>query len=150
MIFFESPRRLATALADLAAALGGQRRAVACRELTKTHEEIRRGTLDDLAAWADQGVRGEVTIVVAGAARPDAAAGPADLAAAAGEVAAMMAAGASRKDAAATVAAELGLSTRTVYRASLPGSAGGDTAGPLPARPAELCQVSRHSKSSQP
>jgi 16S rRNA (cytidine1402-2'-O)-methyltransferase len=151
MIFFESPRRLATALADLAAALGGQRRAVACRELTKTHEEIRRGTLDDLAAWADQGVRGEVTIVVAGAARPDAAAGPADLAAAAGEVAAMMAAGASRKDAAATVAAELGLSTRTVYRASLPGSAGGDTAaGRLPGRPAELCQVSRHSKSSQP
>ena len=151
MIFFESPRRLATTLADLAAALGGQRRAVACRELTKTHEEIRRGTLDELAAWAGQGVRGEVTIVVAGAARPDAAAGPADLAAAAGEVAAMMAAGASRKDAVAAVAAELGLSTRAVYRASLPGSPGGDTAaGRHPARPAELFQVSRHSKSSQP
>ena len=71
MIFFESPRRLAATLADLAAALGGQRRAVACRELTKTHEEIRRGTLDELAAWADDGVRGEVTVVVAGAARPD-------------------------------------------------------------------------------
>ena len=55
MIFFESPRRLAATLADLAAALGGQRRAVACRELTKTHEEIRRGTLDELAAWADAG-----------------------------------------------------------------------------------------------
>jgi 16S rRNA (cytidine1402-2'-O)-methyltransferase len=134
MIFFESPRRLATTLADLAAALGAQRRAVACRELTKTHEEIRRGTLDELAAWAGQGVRGEVTMVVAGAPRTDAQAGSADLAAAAREVAAMMAAGASRKDAATAVAAELGLSTRAVYRASLPGSAGGDTtAGGRPA-----------------
>ena len=128
MIFFESPRRLAATLADLAAALSGRRRAVACRELTKTHEEIRRGTLDDLAAWAAEGIRGEVTIVVAGAARQDGQAGPADLAAAASEVAARMAAGASRKDAAAAVAAELGLSTRTVYRASLPGPAAEDTA----------------------
>jgi 16S rRNA (cytidine1402-2'-O)-methyltransferase len=150
MIFFESPRRLAATLADLAVALGGQRRAVACRELTKTHEEIRRGTLDELAAWAGEGVRGEVTVVVAGAARPDAQAGSADLAAAAGEVAAMMAAGASRKNAAATVAAGLGLSTRAVYRASLPGSAGGDTAaGRHAARPAELCLQARHSQSAQ-
>jgi 16S rRNA (cytidine1402-2'-O)-methyltransferase len=151
MIFFESPRRLAATLADLAAALGGQRRAVACRELTKTHEEIRRGTLDELAAWADAGVRGEVTVVVAGAARPDIQGRPADLAVAAGEVVAMMAGGASRRDAAAAVAAELGLSTRAVYRASLPGSAGEDTVGGRhPAHPAELFQVSRHSKSSQP
>ena len=148
MIFFESPRKLAATLADLAAALGGQRRAVACRELTKTHEEIRRGTLDELAAWAGEGVRGEVTVVVAGAARPDARAGSADLAVAAGEVAAMMAAGASRKDAAATVAAGLGLSTRAVYRASLPGSA--DTAaGRHPARSAELFLQARHSQSAQ-
>ena len=77
MIFFESPRRLAPTLADLAAALGGRRRAVACRELTKTHEEIRRGTLAELAAWAAEGIRGEVTIVVAGAARQDGQAGPA-------------------------------------------------------------------------
>jgi hypothetical protein len=63
----------------------------------------------------------------------------------------MMAGGASRKDAAAAVAAELGLSTRAVYRASLPGSAGEDTTGGRrPAHPAELFQVSRHSKSSQP
>jgi 16S rRNA (cytidine1402-2'-O)-methyltransferase len=123
---------------------------VACRELTKTHEEIRRGTLDELAAWAGEGVRGEVTVVVAGAARPDARAGSADLAVAAGEVAAMMAAGASRKDAAATVAAGLGLSTRAVYRASLPGSADGDTAaGRHQARPAELFLQPRHSQSAQ-
>ena len=129
MIFFESPRRLAATLADLATALSAGRRAVVCRELTKTHEEVRRGTLDELAAWAADGVRGEVTIVVAGAARQDGQAGPDDLAAAASEVAASMAAGASRKDAAAAVAAELGLSTRTVYRASLPATAAEDTAG---------------------
>jgi 16S rRNA (cytidine1402-2'-O)-methyltransferase len=129
MIFFESPRRLAATLADLAAALSGGRRAVVCRELTKTHEEVRRGTLDELAGWAADGIRGEVTIVVAGAARQDGQAGPADLAAAASEVAARMAAGASHKDAAAAVAAELGLTTRTVYRASLPVAAAEDTVG---------------------
>ena len=129
MIFFESPRRLAATLADLAAALSGGRRAVVCRELTKTHEEVRRGTLDELAGWAADGIRGEVTIVVAGAARQDGQAGPADLAAAASGVAARMAAGTSHKDAAAAVAAELGLTTRTVYRASLPVAAAEDTVG---------------------
>ncbi len=67
VVFFESPRRLAGCLADAAAALGGQRRAVVCRELTKVHEEIRRGGLADLAAWAAGGVLGEVTVVLAGA-----------------------------------------------------------------------------------
>src|SRR5271166_4107258 len=52
MVFFESPRRLAKTLADLAGTLGADRRAVVCRELTKTHEEIRRGTLGELAQWA--------------------------------------------------------------------------------------------------
>ena len=68
MVFFESPRRLATTLAGLAQAFGPDRRAVACRELTKTHEEVRRGTLAELAAWAAGGVLGEITLVVAGAA----------------------------------------------------------------------------------
>ena len=66
MVFFESPRRLAVTLADLAAALGADRRAVVCRELTKTHEEVRRGTLAELAAWARGGVLGEITLVVGG------------------------------------------------------------------------------------
>lgn len=66
-VFFESPRRLAGCLRDAAEALGGARRAVVCRELTKTHEEIRRGTLAELAEWADDGVLGEVTVVLAGA-----------------------------------------------------------------------------------
>lgn len=67
MVFFESPRRAAATLAELARAFGPGRRAVACRELTKTYEEIRRGTLGELAAWATGGVLGEVTLVVEGA-----------------------------------------------------------------------------------
>lgn len=66
-VFFESPRRLADCLADAVDQLGEQRRAVVCRELTKTHEEIRRGSLEELAAWAAEGVLGEITVVLAGA-----------------------------------------------------------------------------------
>jgi 16S rRNA (cytidine1402-2'-O)-methyltransferase len=66
-VFFESPRRLADTLRDAVDQLGGQRRVVVCRELTKTHEEIRRGTLGELADWAGEGVLGEITVVLAGA-----------------------------------------------------------------------------------
>jgi len=66
-VFFESPRRLADCLRDAVDQLGPQRRAVVCRELTKTHEEIRRGTLGELAEWAAEGVLGEITVVLAGA-----------------------------------------------------------------------------------
>jgi 16S rRNA (cytidine1402-2'-O)-methyltransferase len=69
MVFFESPRRAAATLAELAEAFGPDRRAVACRELTKVHEEIRRGTLAELAQWASGQVLGEVTLVVAGLGR---------------------------------------------------------------------------------
>ena len=113
MVFFESPRRLAATLAEFAAAFGDDRRAVVCRELTKTHEEIRRGTLAELAEWALAGVRGEVTLVLAGA--PAAQASRADLGAAAAEVAEMVAAGSSRKDAVAEVAAARGLRRRALY-----------------------------------
>ena len=68
MVFFEAPHRTAAALAAMAEALGADRPAAVCRELTKTHEEVRRGPLRDLVAWAGDGVRGEVTIVVQGAA----------------------------------------------------------------------------------
>ena len=70
IVLFESPRRLATTLNELAAALGPDRQAVICRELTKTHEEIRRGTLSELSQWAAPGVLGEITLVVAGTGRP--------------------------------------------------------------------------------
>jgi 16S rRNA (cytidine1402-2'-O)-methyltransferase len=66
-VFFESPRRLAECLADAVAVLGGSRRAVVCRELTKVHEEILRGTIAELAEWARDGVLGEITVVLAGA-----------------------------------------------------------------------------------
>jgi 16S rRNA (cytidine1402-2'-O)-methyltransferase len=66
-VFFESPRRLADTLKDAVDALGPERKAVVCRELTKTHEEIVRGTLGELAEWASDGVLGEITVVLAGA-----------------------------------------------------------------------------------
>ncbi len=67
MVFFEAPHRLAAFLTDAAAAFGADRPGVVCRELSKPHEEIRRGGLAELAAWAADGVRGEVSVVVAGA-----------------------------------------------------------------------------------
>ena len=66
-VFFESPRRLADTLRDAVDTLGPERRAVVCRELTKTHEEVKRGTLGELADWAADGVLGEITVVLAGA-----------------------------------------------------------------------------------
>ena len=66
-VFFESPRRLAETLRDAVEALGADREAVVCRELTKTHEEIIRGTLGELTEWAKDGVLGEITVVLAGA-----------------------------------------------------------------------------------
>ncbi|WP_167736120.1 16S rRNA (cytidine(1402)-2'-O)-methyltransferase [Nocardioides sp. 503] len=67
MVFFEAPHRTETALRAMAEAWGEDRAAAVCRELTKTHEEVRRGPLGELVAWAAEGVRGEVTIVVQGA-----------------------------------------------------------------------------------
>jgi 16S rRNA (cytidine1402-2'-O)-methyltransferase len=67
VVFFESPRRLAACLSDAVNQLGGDRRAAVCRELTKVHEEVVRGSLDELAAWAADGVLGEITVVLAGA-----------------------------------------------------------------------------------
>ncbi|MBV9319269.1 MAG: 16S rRNA (cytidine(1402)-2'-O)-methyltransferase [Mycobacterium sp.] len=66
-VFFESPRRLAACLCDAVEQLGGSRRAAVCRELTKVHEEVLRGSLDELAKWANDGVLGEITVVLAGA-----------------------------------------------------------------------------------
>ena len=66
-VFFESPRRLPDTLRDAVEALGTERAAVVCRELTKTHEEVVRGTLGELAEWAADGVLGEITVVLAGA-----------------------------------------------------------------------------------
>ena len=114
MVFFESPHRLADALTDAAAVMGEGRPAAVCRELTKTHEEVRRGPLAELASWAADGVRGEITLVVGGAPAGPVSLSPSELAA---EVAAEEAAGATRKDAIRAVVVRTGLPRRTVYDA---------------------------------
>lgn len=114
MVLFEAPHRLAATVADLAAAFGDDRPAVACRELTKTYEEVRRGNLADLAAWAAAGVRGEITLVVAGAPAAAYTGSSDDLVAL---VRAREQAGRSRKDAIGEVARETGLPKREVYAA---------------------------------
>jgi 16S rRNA (cytidine1402-2'-O)-methyltransferase len=113
MVFFEAPHRTEAALAAMAEAWGSERSAAVCRELTKTHEEVRRGTLAELVAWAAEGVRGEVTIVVAGA---DPAAGVAtDDESLRAAVAEREAAGLSRKEAIVEVARSAGVPRRVVY-----------------------------------
>lgn len=114
MVFFEAPHRTEAALAALAEAFGGDRPAAVCRELTKTHEEVVRGPLADLVAWAGDGVRGEVTLVVQGATASVASSDPDDLRAA---VAEREAAGTSRKDAILEVARAADVPKRVVYDA---------------------------------
>ncbi len=113
-VLFEAPHRLADSLADMVAVLGPNRRAVVCRELTKTHEEVRRGTLAELAARFAGEVRGEITVVVEGAAEPVVASTPVELARL---VAVREASGEARKEAIAGVARELGVPRRDVYDA---------------------------------
>jgi 16S rRNA (cytidine1402-2'-O)-methyltransferase len=115
LVFFEAPHRLAATLASMAEAFGAERVAAVCRELTKTYEEVRRGTLGDLAAWAADGVRGEITIVVGGADKASVVPlQPADLAA---QVAELEAQGLPRKAAIASVAASAGVPKRDVFDA---------------------------------
>lgn len=112
MVFFEAPHRTGAALAALAEAFGDDRAAAVCRELTKTHEEVRRGPLAELVAWAAEGVRGEVTIVVAGATGPELADDPDSLRAAVSD---LEAEGTSRKEAIVEVARRAGVPKREVY-----------------------------------
>jgi 16S rRNA (cytidine1402-2'-O)-methyltransferase len=124
MVFFESPRRLAVTLKEMAAAFGPGRPAAVCRELTKTHEEIKRGTLGEVANWAAAGVLGEITVVVGGATKDEAAGAGATIAEAVERVAEAERAGLSRREAVAAVAAETGLRRRAVYNAVLAGHPG--------------------------
>src|SRR5690606_3695479 len=104
LVLFEAPHRLAATLDDLTAALGADRPAAVCRELTKRYEQVRRGRLGELAAWAAaEQPRGEITLVVAGAPAGTAAPGAPQLREA---VAARMAAGTTHRDAVAQVARE--------------------------------------------
>lgn len=116
LVFFESPHRLADALRDLADAFGADRRAAVCRELTKLHEEVARGTLAELAARFSEGARGEIVIVVEGA---PAASASVDLPAAVATVLDLAAGGIRLKEAAADVAAATGLSARELFEAAI-------------------------------
>jgi len=113
-VFFESPRRLPACLRDAVDQLGAGRRAVVCRELTKVHEEVVRGSLEELATWAGDGVLGEITVVLAGATPR------ADLPSLFAEVEKLVAAGVRVKDACSEVAAgHPDVRTRQLYDAVL-------------------------------
>ncbi|WP_285703893.1 16S rRNA (cytidine(1402)-2'-O)-methyltransferase [Microtetraspora sp. NBRC 16547] len=112
MVFFEAPHRLHSCLSAMAEAFGADRQAAVCRELTKTYEEVRRGTLAELTEWAAGEVRGEITLVVAGHA-PEAV--EPDLDDLADEVARREATGVPRKQAIVDVAKSAGISKRDLY-----------------------------------
>jgi len=117
VVFFESPRRLAATLVAAVEEFGPGRPAAVCRELTKTYEEVRRGTLAELARWASgDEVRGEITVVVGGAVLESVDVDPTGLA---DEVADLVADGVDRKAAIRQVATRHGLPKREVYQATL-------------------------------
>ncbi|MFJ3672275.1 16S rRNA (cytidine(1402)-2'-O)-methyltransferase [Streptomyces sp. NPDC090106] len=115
LVYFEAPHRLDDTLAAMAEVFGAERRAAVCRELTKTYEEVKRGPLAELAAWAAEGVRGEITVVVEGAPEK----GEQDLSAEelVRRVRLREEAGERRKEAIAAVAVEAGLPKREVFDA---------------------------------
>ncbi|MFE4371244.1 16S rRNA (cytidine(1402)-2'-O)-methyltransferase [Streptomyces sp. NPDC056835] len=115
LVYFEAPHRLDDTLAAMAEVFGADRRAAVCRELTKTYEEVRRGGLGELAAWAAEGVRGEITVVVEGA--PEPVPGELDPEELVRRVRVREEAGERRKEAIAAVAAEAGLPKREVFDA---------------------------------
>ena len=113
VVLLEAPHRCARTAADLAGSFGSERRVVAARELTKLHEEIWRGTLGDLAGWAEAGLRGEVVLVIEGA-PPPVPPSEGDIAAALAEERAA-APDSSVRDITSAVAGRLGVSRRHVY-----------------------------------
>lgn len=117
MVFYESPHRLEATLRDFASTFGEERCAVVCRELTKLHEEIIRGTLAELVQWAENNerIRGEIAVVVEGAPEPEAQSADSLT----DRVLALVEEGMRLKAAAAQVAAETGVSKRELYEATL-------------------------------
>lgn len=125
MVFFEAPHRLAETLRALAEGLGEGRSAAICREMTKTYEEVRRGTLADLRDGLGE-VRGEVTLVVAGATEASRSGDPLSWAA---DVANREREGMDRRTAIAEVARESGAPRRDVYDAVVRGKASAPQSG---------------------
>jgi len=118
VVFFEAPHRLADTLADAVEVLGPDRVAAVCRELTKKYEEVVRGSLAELAAWAVEGARGEITVVLG----PAPAAAKPDLETLVAEVKQRVADGERMKSAAAEVAEAAGVSKKTLYDAAVKSS----------------------------
>ena len=119
MVFFEAPHRIEASLRAMAESFGADRAAAVCRELTKTYEEVKRGGLGELADWAAEGVRGEITIVVSGASESEQreASGLVSADDWVAAVAAREADGEDRKAAIGAVAKEAGVPRREVYAA---------------------------------
>ena len=115
IIFFESPRRILDTLNDLTSYLAPDRRLVIARELTKTYEEIVRGSLEELINWANKEVLGEITVVVEGRDAKETI----EISEAIGAVTKLIAQGLSHKDAVAQVASSSGLAKRALYQATL-------------------------------
>ncbi|NUP19223.1 MAG: 16S rRNA (cytidine(1402)-2'-O)-methyltransferase [Streptomyces sp.] len=115
LVYFEAPHRLDDTLAAMAEVFGAERRAAVCRELTKTYEEVKRGGLGELAAWAAEGVRGEITVVVEGA--PEKGAEEVGAEELVRRVRVREEAGERRKEAIAAVAVEVGVPKREVFDA---------------------------------
>ncbi|ULR51243.1 16S rRNA (cytidine(1402)-2'-O)-methyltransferase [Streptomyces deccanensis] len=115
LVYFEAPHRLDATLAAMAEAFGAGRRAAVCRELTKTYEEVKRGSLGELAEWAADGVRGEITVVVEGA--PERGPEELDAEELVRRVRVREEAGERRKEAIAAVAVEAGVPKRLVFDA---------------------------------
>ena len=115
MVLFEAPHRLAESLADALAVFDSDRSAAICREMTKTYEEVVRGSLEELLQWSmSKEILGEITLVIAGSAAGSEIASAAD---AVSRVKDYEAAGMDRKEAIATVADESGLPKKIVYAA---------------------------------
>ena len=115
LVLFESPKRIEKTLAELAEALG-DRRACVARELTKMHEEARRGRLSELVGHYAGGVLGEITVVVEGATEVPAALEESEVDA---EIRARIRAGERPKDIAAALAAPTGRAKRELYARAL-------------------------------
>ena len=114
MVFFDSPHRVGATLAAMALYFGAEREAAVCRELTKTYEEVRKGHLGELALWAHDGLKGEITIVVAGA--PDVEPSPDDFVS---EVLTLAEAGMRLKAAAGYISERTGVRKKDLYEAAL-------------------------------
>jgi len=115
VVLFEAPGRLAGLLRDLGGVAGADRQAVVARELTKLHEEIRSGSLGELGEYySSKEPRGEITVVMAGTGAPPE---PPDRTEDARERAlALLAEGATRREASQRLVAELGMARNEAYR----------------------------------